>query len=72
MQARGYKIIPQSIKAAGGEILGEKAHASLAEIPFPVDILSMFIVAEYFCDVWRDFLKADAKIFWAHSLLEKV
>ena len=28
--------------AAGGEILGEKAYASLAEIPFPVDIINVY------------------------------
>ena len=38
MQARGYKIIPVNPKAAGGQILGEKAYASLAEIPFPVTV----------------------------------
>ena len=53
-------------KAAGGEILGEKAYASLAEIPFPVDIVNVYRRSEFLPDVARDFLKADAKIF-GHS-----
>ena len=72
MQARGYKIIPVNPKAAGGEILGEKAYASLAEIPFPVDIVNVYRRSEFLPDVARDFLKADAKIFWAQLGLESL
>ena len=64
MQARGYKIIPVNPKAAGGEIFGEKkVYASLAEIPFPVDIVNVYRRSEFLPDVAQDFLKADAKIF---------
>ena len=52
MQARGYKIIPVNPKAAGGEILGEKAYASLAEIPFPVDIVNVYRRSEFY-QMWR-------------------
>ena len=55
MQARGYKIIPVNPKAAGSEILGEKAYASLAEIPFPVDIVNVYRRSEFLPDVARDF-----------------
>ena len=72
MQARGYKIIPVNPKAAGGEILGEKAYASLAEIPFPVDIVNVYRRSEFLPDVARDILKADAKIFWAQLGLENL
>ena len=54
MQARGYKIIPVNPKAAGGEILGEKAYASLAEIPFPVDIVNVYRRSEFLPDVARE------------------
>ena len=72
MQARGYKIIPVNPKVEGGEILGEKAYASLAEIPFPVDIVNVYRRSEFLTDVARDFLKADAKIFWAQLGLENL
>ena len=70
MQSRGYRIIPVNSKLAGGEILGEKAYASLADIPFHVDIVDVFRRSEFLPDVARDFLQADAQIFWAQLGLE--
>lgn len=70
MQSRGYRIIPINPKLAGQEILGEKAYASLAEIPFHVDIVDVFRRSEFLPDVARDFLQADAQIFWAQLGLE--
>ncbi len=70
MQSRGYRIIPVNPKLAGGEILGEKAYASLADIPFHVDIVDVFRRSEFLPDVARDFLQADAQIFWAQLGLE--
>lgn len=70
MQSRGYRIIPVNPKLAGQEILGEKAYASLAEIPFHVDIVDVFRRSEFLPDVARDFLQADALIFWAQLGLE--
>ena len=72
MQSRGYRIIPVNPKLAGQEILGEKAYASLAEIPFPIDIVNVYRRSEFLPDVARDFLKADAKIFWAQLGLESL
>jgi predicted CoA-binding protein len=40
MQAHGYKIIPVNPQA--GEILGEKAYASLLDIPEKIDIVDVF------------------------------
>lgn len=70
MQSRGYRIIPVNPKLAGQEILGEKAYASLTEIPFHVDIVDVFRRSEFLPDVARDFLQADAQIFWAQLGLE--
>lgn len=70
MQSRGYRIIPVNPKLAGQEILGEKAYASLAEIPFHVDIVDVFRRSEFLPDVARDFLQADAQIFWSQLGLE--
>ena len=72
MQSRGYRIIPVNPKLAGQEILGEKAYASLADIPFHVDIVDVFRRSEFLPDVARDFLQADAQIFWAQLGLENL
>lgn len=70
MQERGYRIIPVNPRAAGGQIFGETVYASLKDIPFPVDIVDVYRRSEFLPDVARDFLEADAKIFWAQLGLE--
>jgi predicted CoA-binding protein len=40
MKAQGYQIIP--VRPAQSEILGERAYASLTEIPVPVDVVDIF------------------------------
>ncbi|WP_061599863.1 CoA-binding protein [Streptococcus gordonii] len=70
MQERGYRIIPVNPRAAGRQIFGEIVYASLKDIPFPVDIVDVYRRSEFLPDVARDFLEADAKIFWAQLGLE--
>jgi predicted CoA-binding protein len=40
LKNHGYRIVP--VRPGGGEILGERVYASLAEIPFPVDLVDHF------------------------------
>jgi uncharacterized protein len=40
MQRFGYRIVP--VRPAIDSVLGEKAYASLADIPFPVDLVNVF------------------------------
>ena len=40
--AKGYEVHPINPGAAGGEILGRPAYASLAEVPGPVDMVDVF------------------------------
>ena len=70
MQERGYRIIPVNPRAAGGKILGETVYASLKGIPFSVDIVDVYRRSEFLPDVARDFLQANATIFWAQLGLE--
>lgn len=42
LQAKGYRVIPINPKAAGGEILGERVHADLAEVPGRIDMVDVF------------------------------
>ena len=70
MQERGYQIVPVNPRAAGGQILGETVYASLKGIPFSVDIVDVYRRSEFLPDVARDFLQANAKIFWAQLDLE--
>jgi hypothetical protein len=45
MQHYGYRIVP--VRPLVDEVLGEKAYASLADIPFPVDLVDVFRAAEH-------------------------
>jgi predicted CoA-binding protein len=42
LQGQGYRTIPVNPFAAGATIHGERCHASLAEIPEPVDMVDVF------------------------------
>ncbi len=44
LQDKGYRVIPinPKVAAAAGEILGEPAFATLAEVPGPIDMVDVF------------------------------
>ncbi|GAB4224636.1 MAG: hypothetical protein Tsb0032_29590 [Kiloniellaceae bacterium] len=42
LQEKGYRVIPVNPGVAGGEILGEKVYASLAEIPDQFEMVDIF------------------------------
>src|SRR5437870_1978376 len=44
---RGYRMIPVNPVEAGGEILGQKVYAKLADIPEPVDMVDIFRAAQH-------------------------
>ncbi len=64
MQQRGYKIVPVTPK--GETILGEKVYRSLAEIPFPVDVVDVFRASQHVMDVVRDMeqMATRPKLIW--------
>ena len=70
MQEAGYKIVPVNPKLAGETILGETVYASLLDIIEPIDIVNVFRRSEFLPEVARDFVKTDAKVFWAQLGLE--
>ncbi|HEY3364224.1 MAG TPA: CoA-binding protein [Symbiobacteriaceae bacterium] len=64
LQEQGFKIVPVTPK--GEYILGEPVYRSLAEIPFPVDIVDVFRAPEHVPGVLAD-VKAMAhkpRILW--------
>ncbi len=44
---RGYRMIPVNPGQAGGDILGQKVYARLAEIPEPVDMVDIFRAPQF-------------------------
>lgn len=70
MKEAGYRIIPVNPRAMGQEILGEKVYSSIQDIPVPIDIVNVFRRSEYLAEVAREFIKTDAKVYWAQLGLE--
>ncbi len=62
MQRFGYRIVP--VRPAVDAVLGEKAYASLADIPFPVDLVNVFRAAEHIPDVVDECLAIKAPAIW--------
>lgn len=46
LQEKGYRVIPVNPGQAGGEILGERVYASLAEIPEGFEMVDVFRASE--------------------------
>jgi predicted CoA-binding protein len=68
MQNAGYKIVP--VNPTIDTVLGEKAYASLADIPFIVDIVNVFRRPEHLLPVAEEFLKIDCDVFFAQLGIE--
>ncbi|MFB9330607.1 CoA-binding protein [Paenibacillus aurantiacus] len=62
MQAKGYRIVPVNPNAAS--ILGETSYPSLADIPFPVDIVNVFRRSEHTPGVAEEAAAIQAKTLW--------
>jgi uncharacterized protein len=43
---RGYRMIPVNPGKAGGEFLGQKVYARLADVPEPIDMVDIFRASE--------------------------
>jgi len=60
LQSQGYRIVPISPK--GGEILGEPAFSSLADVEGSIDVVDVFRPPDEAEDVASAAISADAKI----------
>jgi predicted CoA-binding protein len=62
MQAQGYKIIPVNPNIE--EALGEKAYASLAEVPQQVDIVNIFRRPEFVEEIVDQAIRLKIPAVW--------
>jgi uncharacterized protein len=62
LQSKGYKIVP--VRPGVEEVLGEKAFASLEQIPFPVDMVDVFRKPEHVPPIFDEAIKIGAKSVW--------
>ncbi|HMZ00115.1 MAG TPA: CoA-binding protein [Burkholderiaceae bacterium] len=64
MQQHGYRILPVNPRYAGGEVLGERCYASLAEIDGPVDLVDVFRRSEDVGPIADAAIAIGAKCLW--------
>ena len=63
--AVGYRVVP--VNPYETEVLGQKAYASLADVPYPIDIVDVFRRPEYTPDIADEAVRARAKVLWLQS-----
>ena len=62
LQTNGYRIVP--VRPGGGELLGERVFARLADIPFPVDIVDVFRASRFVAAHVDEALAIRARCIW--------
>ena len=62
MQSKGYRVIP--VNPNETEVLGEKAHASLSDVPEKFDLVNVFRRSEEAGSVVREAIRIGAKAVW--------
>jgi predicted CoA-binding protein len=62
MQRSGYRIIPVNPNEV--EVLGEKAHPRLEDVPEKIDIVNIFRRSEYVRGVVESAIRVGAKAVW--------
>ena len=62
MQTQGYRIIPVNPKIKGA--LGEKAYASLLDVPGKIDIVNIFRRSEFVEEVVDQAIKLNVPAIW--------
>jgi uncharacterized protein len=64
LQAAGYRIVPVNPRYVGNSILGEPCYASLADIPFAVDLVDVFRHSEDVLPVAEQAVDMGARCLW--------
>jgi predicted CoA-binding protein len=64
LQAAGYRIVPVNPRYAGSTILGEPCYATLADIPFAVDMVDVFRNAADVLPIAEQAIAMGAKCLW--------
>ena len=67
LQERGKQVVPIHPAAAddpGFEVLGEKGYATLADVPFPIDVVDVFRRSESAGEFADQAVEVGAKAVW--------
>ncbi len=61
----GYRVVP--VNPNENEVLGQKAYARLADVPYPIDIVDVFRRPEYTPGIADEAVSVKAKVLWLQS-----
>jgi len=61
---RGYKVMPVNPAAKGQEILGQKVHGSLDELPVKADMVDIFRNSDAAGPITDEAIRHGAKVVW--------
>jgi len=69
MQSHGYRILPvnPTLAAAGREVLGERAYASLTELPVNPDVVDVFRLPKAIPAIVDEMLALGLKNLWVQQ-----
>jgi predicted CoA-binding protein len=62
LQRSGYRTVP--VNPNETEVLGERAYAALADVPFPIDIVNVFRRAQFTPAVADQAVAVGARALW--------
>lgn len=60
----GYEVVPVNPMIAGTTLMGQRVYATLADIPFPVDLVDVFRRSEEAAAVAEEAKAVHAKSLW--------
>jgi predicted CoA-binding protein len=64
LQQHGYRVVPVNPRYAGREVLGERCHASLDDVPHPIDMVDVFRRTEDVLPIARQAIAIGARCLW--------
>jgi hypothetical protein len=64
LQRNGYRVVPVWFQQRADEVLGERAYASLRDIPMHVDLVDVFVRSEQTDGVINDAIAIGAGAVW--------
>ena len=67
MQALGHRIVPVNPSLAGKAVLGEKAFASLSELPFKTDLVNVFRLPQYIPAIVDEMMELELGRLWVQQ-----
>jgi predicted CoA-binding protein len=63
--ANGYRVVP--VNPNESEVLGQRAYATLADVPFPIDVVDVFRRPEFTPAIADEAVRVKAKALWLQS-----